>query len=146
MTADTTLTPERLRTRYSAENPAPDAIRCTTPGCFRQRTAGSATCPKLRPKCRTCAGDTKPRKRKRPKPLDRVVLTRTVRVDVWPLAAAGENSTVLFTTRDVPRGSLATVLPGRAVGDGDSVIELDGCRGRFVCPADAMRPTTGGDR
>ena len=143
MTADTLLPPSQARTRYSPTNPAPLAIRCPTPGCFRRRNPGGDLCRKLRPVCQRCrAGDARPRMARRPQ--EAVVLTRTVRADVWPLASAGADSRVMFVTRDVPAGATARVLPGRAAGDGDAVLELDECQGRFVCPADAMRETGGG--
>ena len=139
MTTDTLLPPAQARTRYSPINPAPDAIRCRTPGCFRRRHRSDHRRDKLTTYCSACAGGGDRRPAGVPKPQSprigrEVVLTRSLPADVF----VGDES----TRRCLDTGTACRMV-SPAGPDGGAVLEL-ACGGRFVCPTDAMRETGGG--
>ena len=136
--------------RCSPAAPAPEAVRCPTPGCFRRRNLLSrgrgltALCHRCRNAAPRPAGRPKPPKPRRSAsaPGVALVLTRGVPAAVWSVAAARDGSTVPPERRTVPAGTrvVAVGALSKCDGGGDPVVEL-ACGGRFVCRPDAMRLT-----
>lgn len=140
-----TLTETEAVTPYraSAASPAPAAIRCPAPGCFRRRESASrghklaATCSHCRnPQYRQATPHHSARATGKA-----VVLTRDVPAEVWSLEACRDSGRVPPEFRVVPAGTrcVAAGRLSKSDGGGDPVVEIVECGGRFVCPLHAMR-------
>ena len=138
------MTASPTKRRYTAADPAPEAVRCPTPGCFRRRNPadrrGGRT--DLCQHCRTggARSAAKPKPPRTGRHCRAYALTADVPADVYPVRACGESSVVPPESRVVPAGTLVVAVGGQIRCDGgDPVVELVECRGRFVCPRHAMK-------
>ena len=129
----------------TAANPAPAAVRCPTPGCYRRRCPSPTCLSGMTALCHRCHADA-PRRGPRPPtgggPASggAYEMTAAVWAEVWTLAACRASSTVPPEWREVPAGTrvVAVGRPSKSDEGGDPVVEL-ACGGRFVCPPHVMK-------
>ena len=147
----TATAPVKCPRQCTPANPAPDAIRCPTPGCYRRRCTSPTTRGGLTATCRKCSSAAPRRAEPRGRVVGRAdggeyVLTADVPADVWPVAACREWSAEPPKWRLVAAGTRVTAVErvSRCDGGGDPVVELK-CGGRFVCPPHAMELATATD-
>ena len=129
--------------RCSPASPAPEAVRCPTPGCYRRRNPVGKSPGRLTEFCWSCRLPG----RRPPKPPaavalaagKAVVLTAAVAAEVWSVAACRESSAAPPESVTLPAGTRCVAVGrlSKSDGGGDPVVEL-ACGGRFVCPPHAM--------